>query len=720
MNFKELHECKLKMSAEEFAKHLGIDVSIVRELDRTGDPSLKIIQRIAEKTGMSLDEITGYQKPHLDALKAQFTWEKAEYTRKNLTAYIEKLLSVAALSEADKKNYIDDLQTILDNSLIKPTVSIVGRSDTGKSTLINTLLGDEFMPSSWTPTTSIAVYIKHVNDKPSFIRDEVWVFAASRGEEQRWDPKRLYDEEYCNTWCISSGRIIDELPKFGTRQGEHAEQVGSAVVFIDAPVLLNCDIIDLPGFGTDSAYDDFLTLNIAKSSDILIYLSQANGFMRIEDITYLKENIRNLPVYEHKGKNQIPPLANLFVVASQAHTVANGNPNELSNILATGCHSFLNSIGNGYWDQRESVSGFIYDEASLLSRFFTYTTDIPTLCERFNEELRKTMEVLPTEFEDKAKSRIKEYVKVKKPSLEAEISNFEEMVDEREKYVLLLQNIDADELSRVQENNTRKADIKERLHNARKGSREEFTDFFSRYINVDAVMRSLRAEKIKNNKSEIERFSLRIQDEVASKSQRILEDEYRKNEIGEKIGAYVENYSNKTKAHFVRLAIAASFEPGYAFASNLAKFGFLGSVGVLVAAVAAFSFGTSSFLLGAGSVAALVSLLGGPVGVGISLAVTTALGLIRLLGGSWEKKVAKTIVESYEKENALQKYLKAIDDYWSQNEDAFIKATDEVDAAWKDYVQRLRDILTSFDPEEIKARIVVLESLKDFFDNIPL
>lgn len=55
--------------------------------------------------------------------------------------------------------------------------------------------------------------------------------------------------------------------------------------------------------------------------------------MRIEDITYLKENVRNLPVWEKKGENELKPLSNLFVVASQAHTVGNGNTDELLNIL---------------------------------------------------------------------------------------------------------------------------------------------------------------------------------------------------------------------------------------------------------------------------------------------------------------------------------------------------------------------------------------------------
>ena len=68
--------------------------------------------------------------------------------------------------------------------------------------------------------------------------------------------------------------------------------------------MLNCDIVDLPGFGTETDSDDEITLKAAQRTDVLIYLSQANGFMRIEDIEYLKQNVRNLPIWEKKGDNE--------------------------------------------------------------------------------------------------------------------------------------------------------------------------------------------------------------------------------------------------------------------------------------------------------------------------------------------------------------------------------------------------------------------------------
>lgn len=296
MNFKSLREDKLKLSQEQFASVYGLDLSAVKELEKNNNPGLDIIQAIIQKTGMSFEEVTSFEKPKLKAFEAKYTWEKADFTKKSLIEYIRDSLTRMEVSEEHKEKYIKDFQLGIDANLVKPSISIVGRSDTGKSTLINSLIGMEKMPTSWTPTTSIAVYIKHIKERPNFIKEDAWVFASECDGENLWNAKRLYDEEYCKKWKIASGEI-DILRKFGTRQGGGlSTNAGSAVVFIDAPILLNCDIVDLPGFGTETDSDDEITLKAAQRTDVLIYLSQANGFMRIEDIEYLKQNC-NLTEY---------------------------------------------------------------------------------------------------------------------------------------------------------------------------------------------------------------------------------------------------------------------------------------------------------------------------------------------------------------------------------------------------------------------------------------
>jgi len=151
------------------------------------------------------------------------------------------------------------------------------------------------------------------------VEEDVWIFANQAGGENLWDESRLHDESYCRLWKIGAGGV-ETLRSFGTRQGEYYDrEAGAAVVFLDAPILKTCDIVDLPGFGTETEQDDNITFATTRKADVVLYLSQASGFMRIEDITYLKRNISELPVWEKKGGNDLKPLSNLFVIDNLLH-----------------------------------------------------------------------------------------------------------------------------------------------------------------------------------------------------------------------------------------------------------------------------------------------------------------------------------------------------------------------------------------------------------------
>ena len=140
-------------------------------------------------------------------------------------------------------------------------------------------------------------------------------------------------QEYCKSWKIASGDV-DILRTYGIRQGvEHDQEAGSAVVFVDSPILNTCDIVDLPGYGTERESDNAITFGLAPKAEAIIYLSQANAFMRGDDFDHLKQLISTLPIREKKDNNSISPLGNLFIIASQAQNVSHGNRQELQNIL---------------------------------------------------------------------------------------------------------------------------------------------------------------------------------------------------------------------------------------------------------------------------------------------------------------------------------------------------------------------------------------------------
>ena len=139
MDLKALREGKLKIKTqEEFAQLLGVSVAEVEEWEADQNKiSMPILVLIGHKTGLTPNEIWGYERPKVKPLDVGNSWSKAAFTKRNLTAYISDAMNSSDLLEEHKGKYIDDLKQIVVNTIKKPRIAFVGRSDTGKSTLIN-------------------------------------------------------------------------------------------------------------------------------------------------------------------------------------------------------------------------------------------------------------------------------------------------------------------------------------------------------------------------------------------------------------------------------------------------------------------------------------------------------------------------------------------------------------------------------------------------------
>lgn len=725
MNLKSFREDKLKIRTQaEFADLIGVDQSSISRWEK--DPSsmpVDVIQKILVKTGATFEELTGWTKPIPKQLDVDDTWQKADFTKCTLMNYISKALGKYELPEDLQKNYLDGLRSGIETNMVKPKIAIVGRSDTGKSTIINAFLGSDKMPVAWTPTTSIAVYIKHISERPSFIEEEAWVFANRRGDEVMWDEHKLTDEAYCREWKIAAGGV-EILRSFGTRQGENYDKAaGSAVVFLDAPILKTCDIIDLPGFGTETESDDNITFAAAQKADAIIYLSQANGFMRIEDITYLKRNITQLPVWESCGSNDLAPLSNLFVVASQAHTVNNGNRAQLTEILDVGCRNLLKTLPEEYWAERMEASGFTYSDggwSELRSRFFPYTVDIPDLSEPLNNSLKSLLETLPLIIEGKVRDFVKSYVESRKPNLEAEIKNYEGIIADRDKYATLLREIDDKEADRVRENDARKEDVRASITRLHQESVNEFTDYLASTVNVDALVQLMHEKGVKNRREDVELFGSTLQSLIQGKCESILKDKSK--ELAEKTKDYVSAFSQDIAETFENNSIQVDFDAGWIFTSALSALGAIGGFGAFLAftlphtlALAGLGFSAGSSIL----YGMMASSVFGPIGLALGLIFATCLG-ISLFTGGWEKSVAKKIVKAFDENDFAVKFQRTIEEYWDQTEKAFDKAAADLDEKWDHYVADLRNLLDTCDIDEIQQKIAALQYISDFFDNIPL
>ena len=110
MDLKALREGKLKIKTqEEFAQLLGVSVAEVEEWEADQNKiSMPILVLIGHKTGLTPNEIWGYERPKVKPLDVGNSWSKAAFTKRNLTAYISDAMNSSDLLEEHKGKYIED------------------------------------------------------------------------------------------------------------------------------------------------------------------------------------------------------------------------------------------------------------------------------------------------------------------------------------------------------------------------------------------------------------------------------------------------------------------------------------------------------------------------------------------------------------------------------------------------------------------------------------
>ena len=64
----------------------------------------------------------------------------------------------------------DDFADITLRNVRKPVVCAFGKSDTGKSTLINYLFNEKVARADYNPVTSAIVYYHHTDEMPEYLR----------------------------------------------------------------------------------------------------------------------------------------------------------------------------------------------------------------------------------------------------------------------------------------------------------------------------------------------------------------------------------------------------------------------------------------------------------------------------------------------------------------------------------------------------------------------
>ena len=604
--------------------------------------------------------------------------------------------------------------------------------------MINALLGENKLPTSWTPVTSIIVYIKHTEDRPKFITDELWVFGKD-DQGRDWDDSRLQDEAYTTSHKIAGGNA-ELLSSYGTGTGkkyqELTEAIGSAVLFVDSPILKNCDILDVPGFTGGRPCDVKAAEIASRKADVLIYLSQANSFMSIDDAVYLKGGVENLPIFEQSNMDGIPLLSNLFVVATQAHIINHGNKDEVKKILDYGAQRFFNTLPEEFWSERTQSSGFAYAEEDVRKRFFSYTVDITDLRIEFEQALTQTIEQLPIIWYANRKDLLKENKSHLLNDVTSRISYEKGLLGKRDKLAAEWERRSAKKNTVLAELRKHREDFIREIKRCRERAWTSFEGKYRNLICETELVELMKIRDIRNKKASKEEFLAYL----SSKLDKIFKDILLEESRG--LSSKLQRYTESCQSFFNTVDVLSSDEyvnecvdlyntrrAFIAGASGVATFGALavwastlGSLGsyIIVAKAVSLLAGLGIHVGGTAAAISTVAAFGGPVAWGLALATVFGLAIFGIMGGGWKKQFAQSICKEMDKRNALADFKSANDKFWDDTLIAFNAGANEIEKSWEAQTQDLYYRVSNYDVNRINESIKLAEEFKQIIENIPL
>ena len=218
--------------------------------------------------------------------------------------YIATLGLDAPLSAA--KDYLKNLDR-------KPIIGFFGHYDAGKSTLINTVIGQNVLPAKYAPATCVVNLLVHKNDQPESITGPVALFRKG------FKPHMLYNSELVAQFLMEDGdfSILDRLGVHnydGTKNDAYI-----AVIFAEIDILQHLWLLDTPGDlnndSDDSVTDAEKALGGAELADGVVFLSSHTGFFDSPDIGFCANILRNRPPVSKDN-----PMGHVLFVQSHCHS----------------------------------------------------------------------------------------------------------------------------------------------------------------------------------------------------------------------------------------------------------------------------------------------------------------------------------------------------------------------------------------------------------------
>lgn len=602
----------------------------------------------------------------------------------------------------------------------KPRVGVFGRFDAGKSRLCNTLLGGDSLPTSYTPATSVICLIRHISDKPAWQIEDVWMM------KKGFDFNEVDSQQHCQSFKFCAGGF-DILQKYGTHQETSKEQNAfAAIVYVDAPILLACDMLDLPGYNNSDDDQDRAEMG-HQLADVLLYLSPSSGFIDQSDLGYISTLLRLIPAYE-TPENNLKPLCNLMIVATRADQVGDQINLVLDKSATRSYKHLVHTLS-----ERTAQTKVPISESDFRKRYFKFNADSQSMRADFETSLKELLtEILPNHTLEHMNKHVLSAKESATSQCDKWINGLISALDSREKAQESIRILQREEPTRLQKKRLREDEVLSLIDDFKRESAENVAKTFSDMSSVEAINSMIQHRYGKDKKEAKELAPSFLLESIQKRINDAARDKAKK--LSVEVDDFLEDYLSASVEKDLTLNNSWNFNAKGVFMGSLAGLGTFGALaGWASIAAAGSNLGAylliptvvsalSSIGIGVGGTSAAISAvaaIGGPITIGLGLAFIAFMVGWNYLGDNWRTGLAKKINKHIIEQGTEKLILDSNNKHWDDTKLSFTRAVAETEAAYQSKLVSLYNLAFSTSRDVILLDLEYAREMRNFFGGIP-
>lgn len=614
----------------------------------------------------------------------------------------------------------------------KPIIGFFGPFDAGKSTLINTYLGQSVLPTSYQPATFVLNILMHESDKPAFVKGSVALFRKG------FMPYMINDTKAVSDYLIEEGDT-SLLARLGVHNHEVSvtNDAHTAILFLDAEILKHVWMLDTPGELSDDdsdASDTSKALSGSEFADGVVYLSSHTGFFKDSDLAFGTNIIR-----QHPPLSEEAPLDHLLFVQSHCHPGIDAEDVKRVGVITfKRIQSQFESVVFEPWQQDNQIEKIPSpDELTARVQPFWRENDSMRLdaIERLNDMagyLNSQRDRIIEKGCDRAVDGLRAALRSAMEKLEAKKRDTVERVRSIEEQDARFRQESESILKEFQQLIGSISERKEKDLNEMK----EYYDLRFSQEGLTHLIKGTYKDK-KQAKAELSSYigqlltsrlegQLKISGKQASDETESLLARWQRMVPNDRSNGERTGDIRVDREHQDIDFEISDFNARAAFIGGLSGLGSLGAMSLYVSTIASnlgayilvgkaagvlVSLGLASSVT---SVTSFVSMIGGPITIGIGLAIAIGYLVYTLAGVSWEEGMAKKVAEAMRKKNVWNDIEKPIDKFWKDTETAIRAGLKELREKTNTHIGQLKlDAQKAYNVEELNQCIQTLKEARD-------